>query len=39
VPGPTATRHQGLLDGCVVVPFPVTRASLLGALETALAAP
>ena len=37
VPGPTAARHEGLLDGCVVVPFPVTRASLLDALETALA--
>lgn len=37
VPGPSADRHAGLLDGCVVVPFPATRASLLDALGIALA--
>lgn len=39
VPGPSAARHVGLLDGCVVIPFPATRESLLDALGTALAAP
>lgn len=37
VPGPSASRHEGLLDGCVVVPFPATRESLVGAVAEALA--
>jgi hypothetical protein len=37
VPGPSAARHPGLLDGCVVVPFPATRDSLVGAVAEALA--
>ena len=37
VPGPSAARHAGLLDGCVVVPFPASRESLVGAVEEALA--
>lgn len=37
VPAPTAARHPGLLDGCVVVPFPATRDSLREALGRALA--
>ena len=37
VPGPSAARHPGLLDGCVVVPFPATRESLVDAVGEALA--
>jgi hypothetical protein len=37
VPGPTAARHEGLLDGCTVVPYPVTRESLIDAVAGALA--
>jgi len=37
VPGPSAARHEGLLDGCVVVPFPASRESLIDAVAEALA--
>jgi hypothetical protein len=37
VAGPSAAHHEGLLHGCVVIPFPATRESLVGAVAEALA--
>ena len=38
IPKPQIDEHADLLEGCVVVPFPYTRATLEQAVEDALAA-
>lgn len=39
VPGPAVERHTDLLASCSVLPFPMTRESLLDAVEAALGDP